>query len=438
VNAEFARWLFLASVPATLLVAVGARAIRGFSRHGVVDVCRRLGHNDRLGDILLRHDAVALGVECLQVIVTALMLATGGLWLIAAAGASIPNWGLARVAAYAAAGLVALLAIEVWLPRVVVRLCGAGFLVRTWPAWRWIHHVMAPLTWVPWALEALLARVFGRQPEKPSDELFEEEIRTIVTEGHREGLLERDAREMIEGVIELRDACVSEIMTPRTDMVCLHVATPLADVVRFVIDSAHTRIPVYDKNRDDVVGILYVRDLLPELARPPESRPRALAQIVRQPNFVPEGKPVDALLQEFQRNRNHMAIVLDEYGGVSGLVTIEDVLEEIVGEIVDEYDDAHVEGIKSLDERSAEALARVHIDEINDHLKIDLPDNAEFDTIGGLVFHELGRIPKPGEELVCGHVRITVLDVSRRRVERVRIEVLDPAGAEDAGLKAEG
>jgi magnesium and cobalt transporter len=226
-------------------------------------------------------------------------------------------------------------------------------------------------------------------------------------------------------------------MTPRTDMVCLHVATPLPEVVRFVIDSAHTRIPVYDKNRDDVVGILYVRDLLPELARAPESRQRTLAQIARQPNFVPESKPVDALLQEFQRNRNHMAIVLDEYGGVSGLVTIEDVLEEIVGEIVDEYDDAHVEGIKPLDERSAEALARVHIDEINDHLQIELPDDAEFDTIGGLVFHELGRIPKPGEELVCGNIRITVLDVSRRRVERVRVEVLDSAGKEDAGLKAE-
>jgi CBS domain containing-hemolysin-like protein len=133
-----------------------------------------------------------------------------------------------------------------------------------------------------------------------------------------------------------------------------------------------------------------------------------------------------------------MAIVLDEYGGVSGLVTIEDVLEEIVGEIVDEYDDALVEGIKPLGEHAAEALARVHIDEINERLKIDLPDTGEFDTIGGFVFHELGRIPKPGEELVHGNIRITVLDVSRRRVERVRIEMLDPEQVEDAGMTAEG
>jgi CBS domain containing-hemolysin-like protein len=438
VTGELARWLFIASVPVTLLVAVGARAIRGFSRHGVVEVCRRLGCNERLGDILLRHDAVALSVECLQVVVTACLFASGGAWLMLRASQQVTAAETAWLVGYAAAGVTLLLAVEIWLPRVVVRLWGAGFLVRTWPAWRLLHRLFTPLTWVAIGLETILARMLGREAEKPSDELFEEEIRTIVTEGHREGLLEGEAREMIEGVIELRDATVSQVMTPRTDMVCLPVGTPLLEAVQFTIDSAHTRIPLYDKNRDDIVGILYVRDLLPELVKPAGARRKVLAEIARAPHFVPESKPVHALLQEFQRNRNHMAIVLDEYGGVSGLVTIEDVLEEIVGEIVDEYDDALVEGIKPLGERAAEVLARVHIDEINERLKIDLPDTGEFDTIGGFVFHELGRIPKPGEELIVNRVRITVLDVSRRRVERVRIEVLDPERVEDAGLAAEG
>jgi putative hemolysin len=145
---------------------------------------------------------------------------------------------------------------------------------------------------------------------------------------------------------------------------------------------------------------------------------------LRKPFFVPETKPVDDLLQEFLRSHNHIAVVLDEYGGVSGIVTIEDVLEEIVGEIADEHDEALIDGIKTLDEHSAEALANVRIHEINERLGLSLPENENYDTIGGFVFHELGRIPNVGEELTWHGVRIKVLDATRRRIGRVRIQVL--------------
>ena len=147
---------------------------------------------------------------------------------------------------------------------------------------------------------------------------------------------------------------------------------------------------------------------------------------------MPETKPIDVLLQEFQHTRNHMAVVLDEYGGVSGLVTMEDVLEEIVGEIVDEYDEDLDDGIKYDGDGMAEAQGKVHIDEINERLELALPADGDFDTIGGFVFTELGHVPLVGEELVRGNVRITVLEATRRRILRVRIEILDHSQQETA------
>ena len=154
-----------------------------------------------------------------------------------------------------------------------------------------------------------------------------------------------------------------------------------------------------------------------------------MANLLRAAQFVPETKRLDELLQEFQQTRNHMAVVLDEFGGVSGLVTIEDVLEEIVGEIADEHDEAVVEEIKSIDDRTAEALARVRIDDLNERLGTHLSEDGDFDTIGGFIFSHLGHIPTVGETVIADDVRLTVIDAMRRRIERVRIEVLDPSRA---------
>jgi CBS domain containing-hemolysin-like protein len=280
-----------------------------------------------------------------------------------------------------------------------------------------------PLVWVAMAIDALLHRAAGRDPQQPDEESIEEEIRTIVSEGHREGLLEEEAREMIEGVIELGDAVVSHIMTPRTELHMIQLDTPWDEVVESVIECEHTRVPVFDRTRDEIVGILYSKDLLPELAKPPaEPRPR-LTDHLRKPLFVPETKPVTDLLRFFQKSRTHVAVVLDEFGGVSGLVTIEDVLEEIVGEIDDEYDQKSEEEIRKIDDDVCEALGRTHVDEINTVMGFDLPENEDFDTVGGFVFAEFGRVPAVGESLTWRDtVRITVLEASRRRVNRVRLE----------------
>ena len=293
---------------------------------------------------------------------------------------------------------------------------------------------MTPLAMGARVFDGMVHRLAGRTEERPTEEDFDEEIRTIVTEGEREGWLEEEAREMIEGVIELGDVDVAEVMTPRTDMIMMHVGLRWADALDFVVSAARTRVPVYDKNRDEIVGVLYAKDLLPELIKGQGTPTKSLRDMLRDPFYIPETKRINDLLRDFQESRNHIALVLDEYGGVSGLVTMEDVLEEIVGEIADEYDkEETVEDFKRIDDSTAEVLARLHIDELNDHLAIDLPDDGDFDTIGGFVFSQLGRIPKVNEQVVWrDQVRITVLEVGRRRIERLRVELLSSKAQQTA------
>ncbi|MBX7168166.1 MAG: hemolysin family protein [Pirellulales bacterium] len=426
---NFALGLSIAGALGTLAAAWAARSLRSFSRHRLEEVARRAGHQNRLAEILLQHERTAVAAEALQVIATATLIC-GAVSLDWQSMTGQPSSVQLIVAAIA--GALLLLLLEVWLPHALARIWAEPFLDATWPFWKLLTQLLYPVIFGERIVDVIVHRFAGRQPQPPTEETFEDEIRTIVTEGHREGLLEEDAREMIEGIIELRDADVSQIMTPRTDVVSMPLRISLPKALRIIIDSGHTRIPTFDRNRDDIVGILYAKDLLPELAKGTPDQDLDLSTLVRQPYFVPETKRVDDLLQEFQRTRNHMAIVLDEYGGVSGLVTIEDALEEIVGEIVDEYDEDIVDGIKQIDERTSEVLARVHIDEINQRLHLSLAEDGDFDTLGGFVFSSLGRVPNVGDSLVVGNVKLTVIDVSRRRIERVRIELLDEVPKETA------
>ena len=412
--------LFLSS-----LVATGARSLREFSRHGLQEICRRRKSTERFGKILMRHSSVARAIENFAVLIDTFVVVAGSMALARyLAVAANPNWqGIATVTL--ALGL-ALSAAKLWIPWAVVELWAEPFLYATWNIWSGIARLLGPLVWCGKLIDEILHRVAGREREIPTEESLEEEIRSIVSEGHRGGLLEEEAREMIEGVIELSDVDVSEIMTPRTDMVMIRLSMPWDEMLQSVIESGHTRIPFFEKNRDDVIGILHSKDLLPELASRNGEPIGPILEMLRKPYFVPETKAVDDLLHEFQRTGNHIAVVLDEYGGVSGLVTIEDVLEEIVGEIVDEHDESIEEEIKLLGHGACEALGKTHVDEINDRMALELPDDGDFDTIGGFVFSELGRIPATGESLDWqDQVRITVLEVTRRRIERVRVEVLD-------------
>ncbi len=413
-------WIAIGSLVVTCLATIGARSIRVFSRRELEELCRRHQSDLKFSEIIEHDDQVAVSIECLHVISSALFVVAAASWAYLASGASggalrwSMFWSIAGVAA------VLLLALRIWIPWAVVRLWATPILFHTWRIWRLASRILAPLALASRAVDTIIHRLAGRQRIEPTEDIFEDEIRSIVSEGHREGLLEEDAREMIEGIMQLSDADVAKAMTPRTDVIMIPLDTPWPEVLEFVINCPHTRIPVYQNTRDEVVGVLHAKDLLTLLVKNGEQRP-PLSEVLRPPLFVPETKRLDDLLEEFQVAHNHMALVLDEYGGVAGLVTIEDVLEEIVGEIVDEYDEDVEEEILKINDHTAEMLARVHIDEVNEELGISLPDDDDFDTIGGFVFSQLGHVPEAGEEVVWNEVRIKVIEATSRRIERIQI-----------------
>jgi CBS domain containing-hemolysin-like protein len=422
VNTDPLFWLAVFGFAASCVTAIAARSLHLFSRSELEEICQAHQAPERFADILRHHERVALGVEMLVALLVSVAIASGAAWSWQSFITYATSRGLTFAASVLIIGVITAAA-TVWAPWSIARIAAARFLYRTWPLWKVLCRVSAPLVWSARIIDSMVHKLSGRKPPHADEESIEEEIRTIVSEGHREGLLEEEAREMIEGVMELGDAVVSHIMTPRTDINMIPVTTPWNEVVESIIESGHTRVPVYEKTRDDVVGILYSKDLLPELAKSPDEPRTALSELLRKPLFVPETKPVDDLLQLFQKSRTHIAVVMDEYGQVSGLVTIEDVLEEIVGEIDDEYDQKSEAEIRKIDDDTCEALGRAHVDEINSLMGFELPDEEDFDTIGGFVFAEFGRVPAAGESITWQNsVRLTVLEASRRRVNRVRLE----------------
>lgn len=424
-------WIAIGSLLLTALAAIAAEALRRFSRSELQDLSERRQKIDRFSEVMRRHAPAALGVDLLSAIGAGIFVASiFSLTMVAPAARQSAS---TTVAAGAVFGAV-LAVMRVGAPWALARVVGASFVFHAWPLLRVVDALAWPLRGAVLMIDKLLHRLAGKEatPQDAEDAL-EDEIMTIVTEGHREGLLEEDAREMIEGVIELGDATASQIMTPRTDMHMLSADLPWDELLADVVNLGHTRIPVFEGSRDEIVGMLYVKDLLPELGKPDPADRLPLRELLRRPIFVPGTKPVDDLLEQFQQERTHIALILDEYGGVAGLVTIEDILEEIVGEIVDEYDQDVEADIRPLGDGAVEAVGRAHIDEINEALDLELPEDASFDTIGGFVFAELGRVPVAGEQVSWnGAVRVTVLEATRRRIERVKVERTEPSVADSA------
>ncbi len=392
-------WLSAVALALASISAIAVYAFRDFSRPKLRDLLRDRHQSPRLDEIVAGHQSAALGAESLRVLATAVAVVAASAFVLTAHSAeSVSPLALIETLALAIASVIVLWLAIIWIPTAVAHVWGERFLASTWPIWRTISKLFAPSSSAATFVEKVLQRLSGKPHQHLTEEELEEEIREVVTEGQREGLLEEDAREMIESVISLGEVVVSEIMTPRTDMVSMPLDISWGDALQQVISSGHTRFPVYANSRDEITGILHIKDMLQEMARGPQSVRRPIADLLRPPFFVPESKAVDDLLQEFQRSRHHIAVVLDEFAGVSGLVTIEDVLEEIVGEIADEHDDANSDGVRQIDDKTWEALARVHISEINEHLGTLLPEEEHYDTVGGLVFHRLGRIPRAAKK----------------------------------------
>lgn len=256
--------------------------------------------------------------------------------------------------------------------------------------------------------------------------ITEEEIQELMNAGEEEGLINEEENEMIRSIFALRDTVVREIMVPRTDMACVPADATVREVLSDIIGCGHSRIPVFEGTIDNIVGLLYAKDLLKYWGM--EDSAVALKRIMRAPFFIPEAKNLEELLHEFKKKRIHIAIVIDEYGGTAGLVTIEDLLEQIVGDIQDEYD-LEEEWLVEEADGAIEVDARLPIEELEQHFGIEV-EREKFDTVGGLVFHLTGRIPAAGEEVTCGTIHLTVLEADERRIVKVRIRRITPATEE--------
>ena len=409
-----------------LLVRLLGQSLRNFGRSRLQELCEDRGQPLRFGEILQGDEAATRICEALA----ALLLTSG---LIVAAHAA--GWiAIAEPPADAwpvqvAAGLILLVAgylTFITLPWSLSQAIAEPLLVRVWPIVKGLLVVCRPLTRMTELVTLFLRRLLDRPADRGQADHISDEIASVVDEGARTGTLESGAAEMIEAVVDLKRRDVLDVMRPRTDIVFMPGTLTLAEGRQLFIDAGHSRIPVHGETQDEILGVALAKDFLHlAVAEIPTDETQTVASredLLREPVYVPETSRVDALLEQMRENRFHLALVLDEYGGVTGLVTLEDILEEIIGDIADETDRVEQEVLWVCgDDGSVDVEGRAHLDDLNSEFDYGLPDDGDFDSIGGLVLKTLNRVPEIGESIDVNGLRIEVLDADKRRVNRVRV-----------------
>ena len=307
------------------------------------------------------------------------------------------------------------------IPHAWAKYTGEKILSRTYKLLMLFAVAAWPVLYIFQLYDGLVRRLAGvaETTLEEQQEEKQEEFLTDLEKHKMEGVVDEEEQEMIENVLELSDTAADEIMTPRTDIVAVEVNSDRKAVLDTITAAGHSRVPVYENNIDNIIGLIYAKDLLTELGKNPADF--KLRDKLRDAYFVPETKPLRVLLHEFQNQKQHIAVVLDEYGGTAGIVTLEDILEELVGEITDEYEKTQPKPIKRTDKDTIDVDARTYIDEINDQFEVNLSEDEDYDTIGGFVFSHLGYIPKTGESFNYENLHFTITDAETRRIKQIRI-----------------
>ena len=393
------------------LCAVFENALQHYSRVKLIALAKKTDSEEAIDSLLLREDDILFQSKVGRGLFQAIGIAMTVIAVVHAAPSELASIGWAVL--FASFFLLAM----VTAPYVIGRRAGHRIMVRWLVPYTRVVAVLRPLSQ---GLDKLTSRLAGGGEEVTPTEEITDEILSAVEEGTREGSLEHTEKRMIEGVIDLRDVTADHIMTPRTEMVCLAVETSAEESIERAGQDGLSRLPVYRGTPDEILGVLYVKDLLPYLGK---SKPPAIETILRKPFFIPQSKIVGELLQEMRRKQVHLAIVLDEYGGTAGVVTIEDVIEEIVGEIVDEHEIAAPSDVVRINENAATVEGRTHIDDLNNSLDLDVPESEEYETVGGLLFSHMGRVPATGEHYDLNGIRFTIVEADERRINRVRVAV---------------
>ncbi len=397
---------------------LGRELLDRFAGRQLEAYCRLKQNRERFGAVLDRQDAAIRGSEYLRMIGTVLFLIAGTVSIFV----DHPSPNLLRISVWGLAAMGLMMMTHVWFPSAVTRFASSPVLYHSWPFWRLLSILMHPLSAPGELFEVVTRRLTGtKESEDEEEELLEDEIRTIVTAGTREGYFGPGVREMIQGVMTLHEDTVGHIMTPRSDVDALEVSADWDEVLHKVVKAGRTRLPIYQETLDKIVGVLYAKDLLPFLEKN-QQPDKPLSEVMRKPWTVPVDRSVELLLREFLHSRSHMAIVLDEFQQTAGVVTIEDALEEIVGEIVDESDEEEEYVIEVVDDVTVVVDGRVMIDDLNELLDWDLPESDDYETIAGYVLYHTGSIPAAGHRLSIADAEIEILKASNRKIESMRIK----------------
>jgi putative hemolysin len=421
-------WLILAGLLVAALASLQfstlTYALRDVSRVRLTEHLTRRGRPDQV-EPTMDHAGDLIFVTAVGRLFANIVILLLALWLL-------DGTGYPPAARYALAAVVAgvlHLFFSVAMPNALAKHAGDAIVASNVGFLHGLRKVLSPLTKLMHLVDDAVRRVTGASMAAEPADAIEQEILSVVEEGEKEGVVGEEEREMIESVIQFRATTAGQIMTARPEMIALPLDSTLQEVKQTLEESGHSRIPVHDKTLDHVVGILYARDLLKFLGQ--ANLKFDIRSALRPAYFVPETKPLRDLLHDFRVKKVHLAIVLDEYGGTTGLVTIEDVLEELVGDISDEHEPLGPAMFRPLSESAAEADARMYIDQLNRRMSLNLPEDAGYDTVGGYVTTTLGRIPEAGTTFEHDGVRFTVLEAEPQKVNRVRIEVI-PHPAEQA------
>lgn len=283
-----------------------------------------------------------------------------------------------------------------------------------------LYKILKPITEVVVQISRFIITLFGGKPTASIPVISAKEINTAIDASAEQGFINEMEKKMMSRILELGDLQAKDVMVPRTSIVALDIAWPIDKILDIVVEEGYTRMPVYKGNLDNITGIIYTKDMLGMI----KNRGLIVFQdLIRIPYFVPSTKYVDDLLKEFKKGKIHIAIVVDEFGGTAGLVTLEDILEEIVGDIKDEYDIEEKE-IEQVDSKIYIVKGKVEIEKINSQMGVDIPVEEDVNTIGGIVMAIAGKVPKSGEIIKLGNIQFTVLKSDEKKIERIKIEIL--------------
>ncbi len=426
-----ALWIAIVSSIIAGVFAAAQMSLRTASRSKLKELSSHNGLKKRMAPILDDTPAHALTAELARVFFSLVVVVAAFVWSSGVGEISALTWPSLALAA--GLSIVLIVIASAAIPMSIANHADEHTVVRLSRLIRAAHALLSPVLPLLRITDEIVRRLVAAGDDSHDEEL-ERELLSVVSEAEQERDFGQAERHMIRAVVDFSTRQVDEVMTPRTEMEGIEKTDDLLVIREFINEAGHSRIPVYEEDLDHIVGVLYAKDLLDYLAR--DAAEFRIDEVLREARFVPETKPIAEMLLEFQRDKVHLAIVLDEYGGTAGLVTIEDVIEEIVGEIQDEFepaDEAPPEIVIVDEARSLEVDARASINDVNDRLEalgVSLPEDDDYDTVGGFVLTELGRMPDEGETFRRNGFLVTVLGAEPTRVTRVRID-FDAAKGEE-------